>query len=230
MKKTILILSLCFITHQSYAQNNLPSDLGKPSFFPVTPDLTSKNAQTDNSNSDAKNNNLDKKSDSDKNGINVTLGDVVIENREIEPAGVKKEDIQKFINYYLEASKTFFKTHQDNGTISFVVEVKSNKKNVKPDTDCIKNPSECSITQVTYSFSGEMKEQTTKDFYQYLTEKTSHDDIEIFLGNLDYTGSLHFAFDINVSNPDSENLNNKDSIPSLHKAIPSENSDKSYSI
>jgi hypothetical protein len=227
MKKTILMCALAIAFNQSYAQNSFNSDLGKPSFF-AQPSLSTENGSKNNSNSDTKNNIPDKKNGDLKNEP-VSLGDVVIENREIEAAGVKKEDVQKFIDYYLKSSKEFFKTNQDTGTISFVVTVKSNKKNIKPDTDCSKTPTDCSITEVTYSFSGNMKEKTTKDFYQYLTDKTSHDDIEIFLGNLDYTGAFHFAFDINVSNSVSDN-NEKNTTPSLNKLIEEQKSEKSYSI
>lgn len=227
MKKIILMCALAIVFNQSYAQNSFNSDLGKPSFF-AQPSLSAEYGSKNNSNSDTKNNIPDKKNGDLKNEP-VSLGDVVIENREIDAAGVKKEDVQKFIDYYFKSSKEFFKTHQDTGTISFVVTVKSNKKNIKPDTDCSKTPTDCSITEVTYSFSGNMKEQTTKDFYQYLIDKTSHDDIEIFLGNLDYTGAFHFAFDINVSNSVSDN-NEKNTTPSLNKLIEEQKSEKSYSI
>lgn len=193
MKKIYLILSLVLFG-QAYAQTSATDfnldRMPKPNFFP-----------NDSSVAPTKNSAQSQSITKDKKYDEISIHNFLISEKEQEDLGIKNSEIEKFTDYYLKKTQSYFKNKKQKGSIIFLTDVSATQPEDK-NISCSDKPTLCSVTSLGFIFSDEISNETKKDFQNYLDAQGKKDGIEIFISN--FSSTSHFKLGFQISLKDDE--------------------------
>lgn len=143
-----------------------------------------------------------------KEELKISTSKIFINKEELKKSKINNQELKKVYNYYLKNTSKFFTNKNENGFIIYFIEVNA-IKNRNKDIDCETEPTKCSLTKMNFSFSNSISKNQKELYTKYIINKTQQDNIEVFLTDFNYEGTLKFSFVIYL---DDESKNTSESL------------------